>query len=214
MDEMKPVGRGGMVLILSGPSGSGKSSLYKKALNAVGGFEFSVSCTTRAPREGEHDGADYHFISRERFAELLEQDAFAEHAEVHGNCYGTLKSELTGRMAKGIDVLLDIDVQGAMQLRELCGKDPVFAASCVFVFVMPPSMEELERRLRGRGSETEETLARRLKNARLEMTFWDRYDYLILNDDFETAADQFISLIKTMRLSVGRMKKTENAFHG
>jgi len=203
---MNPTKRNGMVLILSGPSGSGKSTLYKKALAAVGGFEFSVSCTTRTPREGEQDGIDYHFVTREKYAELLRQDAFAEHADVHGNCYGTLKSELTSRMKRGIDVLLDIDVQGAMQLRELCRKDASFAASCVFVFVMPPSVEELEKRLRGRGSETEETLARRLHNARQEMTCWDKYDYLILNDDVEVAADQFTSLIKTMRLAVSRIR--------
>ena len=149
--------RNGMVLILSGPSGSGKSTLYKKALQSVGGFEFSVSCTTRQPREGEENGVDYHFVSRERFGDLLEQDAFAEHAEVHGNFYGTLKSELISRMERGKDVLLDIDVQGAMQLRALCEKEPFFADSCVFVFVMPPSYTELEKRLRGRGSETEES---------------------------------------------------------
>ncbi len=195
--------RSGMVLILSGPSGSGKSTLYKKV---CGDFEFSVSCTTRAPREGEADGVDYHFITKERFQELLKEDAFAEHAEVHGNYYGTLKSELTGRLERGIDVLLDIDVQGAMQLRALCGRDQQFADACVFVFVMPPSYDELERRLRGRGSETEETLTRRLNNARQEMACWDKYDYVILNDELETAAGEFKNLIGTMRLAVKRMK--------
>ncbi len=195
--------RSGMVLILSGPSGSGKSTLYKKV---CGDFEFSVSCTTRAPREGEADGVDYHFITKERFQELLKEDAFAEHAEVHGNYYGTLKSELTGRLERGIDVLLDIDVQGAMQLRALCGRDQQFSDACVFVFVMPPSYDELERRLRGRGSETEETLTRRLNNARQEMACWDKYDYVILNDELETAAGEFKNLIGTMRLAVKRMK--------
>ncbi len=195
--------RSGMVLILSGPSGSGKSTLYKKV---CGDFEFSVSCTTRLPREGETDGVDYHFITKERFQELLKEDAFAEHAEVHGNYYGTLKSELTGRLERGIDVLLDIDVQGAMQLRALCGRDQQFADACVFVFVMPPSCEELERRLRGRGSETEETLTRRLNNARQEMACWDKYDYVILNDELEQAARDFKGLIETMRLAVKRMK--------
>lgn len=199
--------RNGMVLILSGPSGSGKSTLYKRAFAVTGGFEFSVSCTTRSPREGELDGIDYHFKTREQFTELLKQDAFAEHAEVHGNYYGTLKSELLGRLEKGIDVLLDIDVQGAMQLRELCKKDPRFADACVFVFVMPPSYAELEKRLRGRGSETEETLARRLKNARQEMTFWKEYDYVILNDQLEEASERFTALINTMRLAVRRMRK-------
>lgn len=203
--------RNGMVLILSGPSGSGKSTLYKKALQTAGGFEFSVSCTTRQPREGEQNGVDYHFVTHEKFKELLGEDAFAEHAEVHGNFYGTLKSELLSRMERGIDVLLDIDVQGAMQLRALCEKEPVFADSCVFVFVMPPSYAELEKRLRGRGSETEETLARRLKNARIEMEYWNKYDYVILNDDLESAAARFTALIESQRLSVKRIK--EAPFH-
>lgn len=200
--------RNGMVLILSGPSGSGKSTLYKKALQTVGGFEFSVSCTTRQPREGEEDGVDYHFVTRERFGELLAQEAFAEHAEVHGNFYGTLKSELISRMERGMDVLLDIDVQGAMQLRTLCEKESFFADSCVFVFVMPPSYTELEKRLRGRGSETEESLARRLKNARTEMDFWNRYDYVILNDDLDRAVARFTALIESQRLAVKRIKET------
>ncbi len=191
-----------MVLILSGPSGSGKSTLYKKV---CGDFEFSVSCTTRSPRNGEADGVDYHFITKEKFLELLGADAFAEHAEVHGNFYGTLKSELTGRMEKGIDVLLDIDVQGAMQLRKLCERDSRFADACVFVFVMPPSYDELERRLRARGSETEETLTRRLRNARQEMTYWKQYDYVVMNDELETAAERFSALIETMRIAVKRL---------
>lgn len=201
--------RNGMVLILSGPSGSGKSTLYKRAFARTGGFEFSVSCTTRAPRDGEQNGVDYHFATREDFEKLLEEDAFAEYAEVHGNFYGTLKSELTGRMERGIDVLLDIDVQGAMQLRKLCERDPRFADACEFVFVMPPSYEELEKRLRGRGSETEETLTRRLKNARLEMEYWNHYDYLILNDDLDAATERFVSLINTMRLKTKRIKGME-----
>lgn len=206
---MDNIRRNGMVLILSGPSGSGKSTLYKRAFARTGGFEFSVSCTTRAPRAGEQDGIDYHFTSREHFEELLQDDAFAEYAEVHGNFYGTLKSELTGRLDRGIDVLLDIDVQGAMQLRKLCERDPRFAAACEFVFVMPPSYEELEKRLRGRGSETEETLTRRLKNARMEMEYWNKYDHLILNDDLDAATERFVSLIQTMRLAVKRIKTME-----
>lgn len=206
---MDNIRRNGMVLILSGPSGSGKSTLYKRAFTRTGGFEFSVSCTTRAPRAGEQDGIDYHFTTREHFEELLRDDAFAEYAEVHGNFYGTLKSELTGRLDRGIDVLLDIDVQGAMQLRKLCERDPRFAAACEFVFMMPPSYEELERRLRGRGSETEETLTRRLKNARMEMEYWNKYDHLILNDDLDAATERFVSLIQTMRLAVKRIKTME-----
>ncbi len=199
--------RNGIVLILSGPSGSGKSTLYKNAVKGVAEFEFSVSCTTRAPRPGEQDGVDYHFKTREEFEKLIAADAFAEHAEVHGNFYGTLKSELIERHERGINVLLDIDVQGARQIRELCKRDPLFEAACEFVFVMPPGIEELRKRLTGRGTETEETLARRLKNAEAEMACWNEYDYVVVNDDLEKSTQEFSSLIRALQLAVKRIKK-------
>ena len=191
--------RTGMVLILSGPSGSGKSTIYKAAIGGLGGIEFSVSCTTRQPRPGEVDGRDYHFISREQFDALVAEDAFAEHAEVHGNCYGTLKSELLGRVRRGIDVLLDIDVQGAAQLRALCSDSSEFCEACKFIFIMPPSFEELERRLRTRGTETEESILRRLANAKGEMEHAHEYDHIIVNDDLARAAKEFTELILGLR---------------
>ena len=191
--------RTGMVLILSGPSGSGKSTIYKAAIGELGGIEFSVSCTTRPPRPGEVDGKDYHFISRGKFDELVSENAFAEHAEVHGNCYGTLKTELLGRVRRGIDVLLDIDVQGAAQLRALCSDSAEFCDACEFIFIMPPSFEELERRLRSRGTETEESILRRLANAKGEMEHANEYDHIIVNDDLTRAVGEFISLIRDLR---------------
>ena len=191
--------RTGMILILSGPSGSGKSSIYKAAIGDLGGIEFSVSCTTRQPRPGEVDGRDYHFISREQFDALVAENAFAEHAEVHGNCYGTLKSELLGRVRRGIDVLLDIDVQGAAQLRALCADSPEFCEACEFIFIMPPSFEELERRLRARGTETEESILRRLANAKGEMDRAHEYDHIIVNDDLGRAVKEFNELILGLR---------------
>ena len=191
--------RTGMILILSGPSGSGKSSIYKAALGGLGGIEFSVSCTTRQPRPGEVDGHDYYFISREKFDALVAENAFAEHAEVHGNCYGTLKTELLGRVRRGIDVLLDIDVQGAAQLRALCSDSSEFCQACEFIFIMPPSFEELERRLRARGTETEESILRRLANAKGEMAHANEYDHIIVNDDLTRAAQEFSSLIRDLR---------------
>lgn len=191
--------RTGMVLILSGPSGSGKSTIYKAAIAELGGIEFSVSCTTRPPRPGEVDGKDYHFISRGKFDELVSENAFAEHAEVHGNCYGTLKTELLGRVRRGIDVLLDIDVQGAAQLRALCSDSAEFCDACEFIFIMPPSFEELERRLRSRGTETEESILRRLANAKGEMEHANEYDHIIVNDDLTRAVGEFISLIRDLR---------------
>ena len=192
-------GRTGMILILSGPSGSGKSSIYKAAIGGLGGIEFSVSCTTRQPRPGEVDGRDYYFISREKFDSLVAENAFAEHAEVHGNCYGTLKSELLGRIQRGIDVLLDIDVQGAAQLRALCSDSTEFCEACEFIFIMPPSFEELERRLRARGTETEESILRRLANAKGEMEHANEYDHIIVNDDLDRAVREFTELILGLR---------------
>jgi guanylate kinase len=199
-------GRTGMILILSGPSGSGKSSIYKAAIGELGGIEFSVSCTTRSPRPGEVDGRDYHFISRERFDALVADNAFAEHAEVHGNCYGTLKSELLGRIQRGIDVLLDIDVQGAAQLRALCSDSAEFCQACEFIFIMPPSFEELERRLRARGTETEESILRRLANAKGEMEHAGEYGHIIVNDDLARAVQEFISLVRGLRSHPKRVR--------
>lgn len=196
--------RRGLTLILSGPSGSGKSTLYKEALRGIGGFEFSVSCTTRPMRPGEIDGTDYHFISCERFQELVAEDAFAEHAEVHGNFYGTLKRELSSRMKAGTDVLLDIDVQGAMQLRALCAKDEFYRDSCEFVFVTPPSLAILEQRLRSRGTETGEALEKRLHNASWERSFWTHYDYILINDDLACAVADFNAMITTFRKNTKR----------
>ena len=188
-----------MILILSGPSGSGKSSIYKAALGGLGGIEFSVSCTTRRPRPGEIDGRDYYFISRGKFDALVAENAFAEHAEVHGNCYGTLKSELLDRVRRGIDVLLDIDVQGAAQLRALCSDSSEFCRACEFIFIMPPSFEELERRLRARGTETEESIRRRLANAKGEMDHAGEYDHIIVNDDLARASQEFAALVRGLR---------------
>ena len=198
--------RTGMILILSGPSGSGTSSIYKATIGDLGGIEFSVSCTTRQPRPGETDGVDYHFITRERFDELVAEHAFAEHAEVHGNCYGTLKSELLGRIRRGIDVLLDIDVQGAAQLRALCADSPEFCEACEFIFIMPPSFEELERRLRARGTETEESIRRRLANAKGEMDHAGEYDHIIVNDELDRAAQEFTALIRGLRVDPKRLQ--------
>jgi len=198
--------RTGMILILSGPSGSGKSTIYKAAIGGLGGIEFSVSCTTRAPRPGEVDGRDYYFISRGKFDSLVAENAFAEHAEVHGNCYGTLKTELLDRVRRGIDVLLDIDVQGAAQLRSLCAASAEFCRACEFIFIMPPSFEELERRLRARGTETEDSILRRLANAKGEMAHANEYDHVIVNDDLDRAVGEFSSLVLGLRVDPKRRR--------
>lgn len=179
--------RRGMLLVVSGPSGAGKGTLIGRLLEEDNSFVFSVSVTTRAKRENEIEDVHYHFISDEEYDKLLEADAFLEHADVHGHRYGTLKSEVFGRMDAGQNVLLDIDPQGALSVIR---KIP----ECVSVFILPPDMKELEDRLRGRGTEKEEDIIIRLANAREEIKLRDRYQYLIVNDLMETAAGQLIAI--------------------
>lgn len=200
--------RFGIALVVSGPSGSGKSSICKRVLPAREGLCFSVSCTTRSPRPGEVDGRDYYFLSREDFLRKVEANEFIEHAEVHGNLYGTLKSEVVRRVSEGLDVILDIDVQGALQFRALEREDKVLSLCAEYVFVAPPSYAELERRLRGRGTEAEEVVQRRLANSKRELEAWREYDYLIVNDKLDDAVVETLKLIDAFRASTARMKET------
>ncbi len=180
----------GVALVLSGPSGAGKTTVRQKLTQLAPALEFSISCTTRKVRAGEKDGRDYHFLKSEEFLHRLENEEFLEHAEVHGNYYGTLKTEIYDRVKNGRDVLVDIDVQGMRQLRKACEKDKVLRRACVFVFIAPPSFSELEKRLRKRATDSEETIAKRLLNARDEIAAWQEYDYLVLNDDADRAAER------------------------
>ena len=198
--------RFGVALILSGPSGSGKSSICSEIMRRHPDISFSISCTTRAPRGTEKDGVEYYFISREEFRRRIEEDLFIEYAEVHGNYYGTLKSEVLDRVAAGTDVILDIDVQGAEKVRELCRKDKMFADCTEFVFVAPPSGQELERRLRGRGMDAEAVILKRLANSKRELSCWKEYSYLLINDDFEAAAERFNALLLAFRMSTKRLR--------
>ena len=167
--------RYGMILIVSGPSGSGKSTLCEAMFKEFRELEFSVSCTTRAPRGEERDGVEYHFLTRAQFEQHIRQEDFLEYADVHGNFYGTLKSEVFGRTERGIDVLLDIDVQGALAIKKRFSADPAFNARMESVFIAPPGYAELERRLRGRGTDAEESIRKRLENSKREMSFWREY---------------------------------------
>lgn len=169
----------GTMLLISGPSGSGKSTICKRLLEDPR-VVFSVSATTRTKREGEVDGRDYYFLSVEEFREKRATGAFLESAEVYGNLYGTLREPMQEAIAKGFVYLVEIDVQGAMQL--LAGAEPG-----IYVFIAPPSMEELEARLRGRGSETPESLERRLGKAEDEYRERHRYDHVVVNDDLNIA---------------------------
>jgi guanylate kinase len=194
-----------MALVVSGPSGSGKSSICKRLLPAREGLRFSVSCTTRAARPGEVDGRDYYFLSKEDFLRKVEANEFVEHAEVHGNFYGTLKSEVIARVLEGSDVILDIDVQGARQFRALEKDDEVLRRCSEYLFVAPPSYAELERRLRGRGTEAEDVVKRRLANSVAELEAWREYRYLLVNDNLDLAVEEALKLIDSLRLSTARL---------
>ncbi|MEM7247109.1 MAG: guanylate kinase [Acidobacteriota bacterium] len=182
----------GSLLVVTAPSGAGKTTVLSRLRELQPELCFSVSATTREPREGERDGVDYHFLDRASFEQRIAASEFLEHAEVHGRLYGTLRTETEDRLTDGLDVLLDIDVQGAAQVRETG-----FPAR--FVFLLPPSREELERRLRGRGTETEEVVLRRLQAARSEMEEATRFDDLVVNDDVETAARAMQAIVLARR---------------
>ncbi|WP_449242932.1 guanylate kinase [Desulfovibrio sp.] len=188
--------RRGIVLVLSAPSGAGKSTLVRKLLLEFPEIGYSVSYTTRAPRGAERDGTDYHFVDRDRFLAMREAGEFAEWAEVHGNFYGTAKAPVLAMLDQGRDALFDIDVQGAAQLRKAFSE-------AVLAFILPPSRAELERRLRGRGTDAPEVVAKRLENARAEIAAADNFDFLILNDDLDRACDELRAVYLAARLRPG-----------
>lgn len=203
--------RNGMILIISGPSGSGKSTLCKKMFEEYPSMEFSVSCTTRSPRGEEKNGVDYHFLSREEFEKHIAQDDFLEYALVHGNYYGTLRSQVLARTDRGIDVVLDIDVQGAMILKKKFASDPEIGPRLETLFIAPPSYTELEKRLRGRKTDAEESIVKRLANAKGEMAYWKEYDYTVINDDLEKAYTLLSRIIYALKNKSARYK--EVPFH-
>ncbi|MBI4806142.1 MAG: guanylate kinase [Desulfovibrio sp.] len=180
---MKSSNRLGFALIITAPSGTGKSTLIKRLLAEFPQAGFSISCTTRSPRPGEIDGKDYHFLTVEQFKERIEADAFAEWAQVHGNYYGTPKQGVLDMLEAGRDVLFDIDVQGARALRGNLDMGRT-------VFILPPSRQDLEKRLTGRGSDSPETIAKRIANAKAEIEQAEWFDHIIVNDVLEKAYDE------------------------
>lgn len=179
----------GILFILSGPSGVGKGTVLDALLKEYDGVEYSVSATTRSPREGEVDGEDYFFISKDEFFEIKEKDQFIEYAKVHNNYYGTPKKYVDKSLAEGRDIILEIDIQGAKQVRE---KYP----DSVFIFLVPPSFEELKKRLNKRDTEDNKSKNVRLKNAKKEIKKTDEYDYTIVNDRVKNAVEQIKEIIE------------------
>ncbi len=191
----------GTLYIVSAPSGAGKSSLIQALLKTQPLYDtqVSISHTTRAVRPGEKHGEHYFFVSKDEFCGMIENDAFLEHAEVFGNYYGTSREAIEQVLASGVDVFLDIDWQGAQQIRK---KMPQARS----IFVLPPSKDELDRRLRGRGQDSEEVIAKRMAQAVAEMTHFAEYDYLIVNDDFDLALSDLKTIIRAERLRLSRQK--------
>ena len=192
----------GILFVVSAPSGAGKSTLLN-ALRQTPDFIYSVSCTTRAPRPGETDGEDYHFVSVEEFQRRLAAGEFLEHAQVHGNHYGTLRGQVVEQLHSGVDVLIDIDVQGARQIREDTSTD--IRASVADIFIMPPSLEELRRRLTKRGTETPAQIEIRLQNAATEMEAWCDYRYTIISGSVEEDLQKFRAIMRAERYLSRRM---------
>ena len=184
------MGKRGKLLVISGPSGAGKSTVIRHLMAQMDGLEFSVSATTRAPRPGETDGKDYFFVTRERFDEMVANDELLEHATFVGNSYGTPRSQVEQRMDNGITVILDIEVQGAAQVK---AKMP----EAITVFLAPPSLEALEQRLRGRGTETEEKIRARLKTAEKELLLASSYDYTVINNVPDDAASEIRAILES-----------------
>ena len=191
--------RRGLLIILSSPSGAGKSTLAKRLMAWDEGLKFSVSATTRAPRPGEVDGREYYFRSREAFEAMVAAGEMLEHAEVFGNLYGTPKGPVEAAMLEGRDTLFDVDWQGGQQIRRSSlGKD------VVSIFVLPPSIEELDRRLRGRGQDSDEVIAGRMAKSRDEISHWSEYDYVLVNNDIDAAEAQLRIIIEAERARADR----------
>ena len=193
LEEMKAQRRG-IMIVLSSPSGAGKTTLTRKLLKENPDMAMSVSATTRAPRNGEEDGIDYYFIGKNKFVEMVDDDAFLEHAKVFDNFYGTPRAPVEQALGDGRDVVFDIDWQGAQQLTQAAGDD------LVKIFILPPNMRELENRLKNRAQDTDEVIAKRMAKSEAEISHWAEYDYVIVNENIETALDELRIIVVSERM--------------
>lgn len=189
----------GLLIVISGPSGAGKGTICKSFMERNNNVALSVSATTRAPRQGEVEGVNYYFMPKEQFKEKIEANDFLEYAEVYDNYYGTPRSNVEGILESGKDVILEIDIQGALKVKENTEEG-------VFVFILPPSMEELKQRIINRGSETQESLMKRFKSAYKEINFISKYNYAVVNDKVETAVEKLEAIISAEKCRVDRIK--------
>jgi len=189
----------GTLYIISAPSGAGKTSLVKALVEQLKGVEVSVSHTTRSMRPGETDAVDYHFVDKAQFLEMVGQAEFLEHAKVFDHYYGTAQSVVDQRLKAGVDVILEIDWQGAAQVRRLMPQSRS-------IFILPPSKAALQERLRGRGQDSDEVIARRMKDAVSEMSHFPEFDYLVINDDFEVALDELKAILVANRMLMARQE--------
>ena len=180
----------GLLVVYSGFSGVGKGTIMKEMLKREESFRLSVSATTREPRPGEVDGREYYFLTKEKFLEMIEKDEFLEYAQYADNYYGTPKKAVENMLNEGYNVFLEIEVQGGLQIMEKC-------PDCLSIFIVPPSLEVLEQRLRGRGTETEEVIEKRMKTALVEQGYTSQYDFVVENDIVEKTVDDIINIVKT-----------------
>lgn len=199
----KKITSNGAILVLSGPSGAGKSTIINAASDRIGEYYFSISTTTRQPREGEEHGREYFFVSKEEFEEDIKADNFLEYAEVHGNYYGTSLKPVREALDTGKLVIFDIDVQGHRLVREKM--DDITTSA----FITPPTLSELEKRLRARSTDNEEVISKRIQNAKEEILAVGEYDFTILNDTVEAAASEFVIVANAARLKQSKQDQTE-----
>ena len=198
-----------LLILISAPSGGGKTTLCERLLAARPGMSRAVTCTTRAPREGERDGVDYYFLNAESFLKRVQAGNFLEHATVYGNSYGILKSEVLGKMRQGQDVLLNVDVQGAATIRERALQDPELGSAVVSVFLTPPSLAVLEQRLRKRGTDSPAAIQKRLAVARQELAQWKHFDYLLLSDSIDEDVRRALAIVEAEKLRSNRGQAPE-----
>lgn len=186
--------RRGLMIVLSSPSGAGKTTLTRRLLSENTGMKMSVSGTTRPPRPGEKEGVDYYFITKNQFSDMVNDQEFLEHAKVFDNFYGTPRGPVEEALSKGQDVVFDIDWQGAQQLAEAAADD------LVKIFILPPNMRELESRLKSRAQDTDAVIAKRMSKSENEISHWAEYDYVIVNEDIDTALDELLTIVSAERM--------------